>query len=629
MSDILGTNEVSFNDMDLNGTKNFGELDDDPETTELQPALSFDSDSEQVKDAVNIIENDSLPPTDSMGESELVSPNLSMTTVETSSDFGPAASFDSEDTRPDSPDLNKSESEPEKTEEKSSTPTTKTTSSSQVVTQLWVHRNADPESESVSVDRDVSASSNPNAANEDSDEVTSDFSNQLSPLQENSESASLIDGGKIDEDVLRPSEPEPLQDLRSEPLNFDNIGSSEDLTNINTELEPLHVEVEVEISPVAAERSESVADPASARVEESVSDAIQSSTSRLDLIWDTDIPSESDHGHRHGRALAGTAKESSQHSLEGPGPSGSNPQNDGNQVGNQGNAQLVSPYTSEIESLTIFNKTELNPLPRRPVNSFGGTFKDGGDDSLVETTWDSESVASQKDIPNIPADPEPEKVKFKDEVTPINENAPFEMCSVNQASGHKNPGPNLESKLQISISTDVMDCTIQADNLPVKQNKVSQPVNSGNTENHKTKQSEPINVTQTGVDPQTEPRLTVNKNPVQRTPVGSPNTETGQKDEFSTQPKPRNIWADELRSDIYKKEPRSQVTGRPKRLSSKTKVDQPNEELSSATKEHMSKLCSQHDHQELHLCCMPPAPSYNFTPRIEQVGKHLKKKHQK
>merc|ERR1712226_1425372 len=87
-----------------------------------------------------------------------------------------------------------------------------------------------------------------------------------------------------------------------------------------------------------------------------------------------------------------------------------------------------------------------------------------------------------------------------------------------------------------------MDCTIQADNLPVKQDKATNQMNI--PAQSKGSDSQQLKVA--------SPRV------VQRTPVGSPSKETnGHLAEFSTNSQPKNAWAEELRSDLYKKDPKT------------------------------------------------------------------------
>ena len=607
--------------VDLNGISGNQEFVDETTLKEIensvienlntisQDALSFEVNHEQAAQALNAIENESETRSESNSEpSEMVSHDLSnqSTTVETASDFCPVNSFDSEDNLSAERESNhQSEAEDHEQalkngrsdsgEKLEMDPDITTPSSSEdAVTQFWVHRNPEPDVESAaSIERETSLNSGKHLPNDDSDEITSDFSNQLSPLQEASDAS--LDGTKLEEDS-RPSEPEPPSENIS-PYEKFLIGTGEDKED---------------------EMDKNEAD-ATLISDNPPSESVLSSHSRLDLVWDTDIPSEFEQAERP----SGSVQNKSQHSLERfQSPS------DGQKKIEAENSQQNSPYASEIDSLTVFNNVELNPLPKRPVNSFGGTFKENGDDSLVETTWDSESVTSQKDVPSIPIDSEynersNEQVVQPPEQTPINESAPTQTVTHIQdtRNSHK-----LESKLQISISTDVMDCTIHADNLPLKQNKITRTFTKESKTPEVTSQDNNTDSISRNGSENAQPKVELSNKMTSRKSTNSRNNQESREKNVpehsgsSAGDEPKNIWAVGLRDKLYERETsRPPNLTRNKRITYEPSNNAPKNEQSLSRKKQMAKLCSHHDHQELHLCCMPPAPEYNFTPRIEQV----------
>ena len=566
---LHGDSSTQFEESDLSHAS-FGVESEEEKSKEL---LSFESDERQVMEAIKSIE-DAVSFDENSSFSGEVSPNISgqSTLGEISSDFSAAklgGGSENDDLISD-PEKDTDDSEDK---DNNNLTTGGNSSSEEVVTQLWVHRNPQEEQS--------------DATKEASDVISSTL------LENNSSADAATDNDVISESSNIAS---PVLELEDDTKLVSQNGNEDGTGSAGNGIE------EYLIRPPAPVVALGFPENSGGVVSDGGSDILGSSSQKLDLVWDTDIPSETDAVKRV--PVTSYIKQSSQHSLERPSSDPAKVQ----QLSPKAESQPPNAFSPEIEKIAVFNKTELQPLHRRPVSNFTGTFNDNNDnDSLVETTWDSESVTSQKDLPvDEPELDSTNQVQASEQTqqTPVVETKSDQTFSTQ---------PNLESKLQISISTDIMDCTIKADNLPIKKTKsvvAPEPKPASKIE------PQYLDVTPGKVSP---------KRPIQHSPAP---LEAGSRIPVNM-PKENedNPWVEGLRSNLYRKG--SSGSGSGKGSSARTRPDKSgsrheDKKTAAATpdvmREHMSKLCSQHDHQELHLCCMPPAPSYNFQPRIEQVS---------
>ena len=534
---------------------------------ESKEILSFESSEQQIMEVIKSIEE--AVSLENSSVSEEVSPTISRqsTLGEVSSDFsGIKPGSDADDVMSD---LDKTDSECKDNNLTAS-------SSDDVITQLWVHRNLHEEQT-------------------DGSQLLKDASDAISStLFENSSSADCA----TDNDVSESS------NIVTSTLEAEENGKNSPKAFAKEEGNDGNLENGIEEYLIRPHAPTVVSIPESNGVISDTASDLVPPSQQIDLVWDTDIPPETEVKRV---PVTSYIKQSSQHSLD-------RPNSDPEKVQPTTLSSAPGACTPEIENITVFNETELQPLHRRPVSDFTGTFNDhSGEDSLVETTWDSESVTSQKELPT----DEPDFDQNNHQETPVNETK----------SDHTfTSQPTLESKLQISISTNVMDCTIKADNLPIKKAKTT------TVESKPVGKTEPQNLeTNAGKEPkrQDQPQYLdtksarENKQPIQHSPA--PVEASSRLPVNMLKENKDNPWVEGLRSDLYRKGSSGSCSGKissgkvPKPDKSENKRQKNSAKSPDLMKEHISKLCSQHDHQELHLCCMPPAPSYNFTPRIEQV----------